>query len=276
MGFTELAVSFTEKNIEEAAPVTIVTDDMIFELLSIMPTKAKNLKSMPKTIRDSLEKYGYEKVKAAAMYLAAQKKLTSPRAYFLKILENNWADEIVIKNKLIKDNQSLSIENSSNTGVKDYGEIEKFYSSLSIKDQEEIESKAYTSYIKKCGQESKIQQLAFKAGKKQIIYDYIEDNAKKYLNKQNIYVEEAEVIIPKEDVVLKNHEENKLNEVLTDIVKFNEYIDKNIEIYKIGLKLSEDEVLRIKKNILMELTLKFMTSQLSLSDINNSVIKNLS
>ncbi|MDX8337109.1 hypothetical protein [Candidatus Cetobacterium colombiensis] len=274
--YNTLAVSFTEKNIEEAAPVTIVTDDMIFELLSIMPTKAKNLKSMPKTIRDSLEKYGYEKVKAAAMYLAVQKKLTSPRAYFLKILENNWADEIVIKNKLIKDNQSLSIENSSNTGVKDYGEIEKFYSSLSTKDREEIESKAYTSYIKKCGQESKIQQLAFKAGKKQIIYDYIKDNAKENLNKQNIYIEEAEVIIPKEDVVLKNQEENKLNEVLTDIVKFNEYIDKNIEIYKIGLKLSEDEVLRIKKNILIELTLKFMTSQLSLSDINNSVIKNLS
>ncbi|MHA4987749.1 hypothetical protein [Cetobacterium somerae] len=273
--YNTLAVSFTEKNIEEATPVIIVTDDMIFELLAIMPTKAKNLKSMPKTIRDSLKKYGYEKVKAATMYLAMQKKLTSPRAYFLKILENNWADEIMIKNKLIEDNQSLPVDNSLNTEIKDYGKIEKFYSSLSNKDQEEIESKAYTSYIKKCGQESKIQQLAFNAGKNQIIYDYIRDNAKKYLNKQNIYIEEAEVIIPKEDVVVKNQEENKSNEVLTDIIKFNEYIDKNIEIYRIGLKLSEDEVLRIKKNILMELTLKFMTNQLSLSDINNSVIKNL-
>ena len=273
--YNTLAVSFTEKNIEEATPVIIVTDDMVFELLAIMPTKAKNLKSMPKTIKDSLKKYGYEKVKAATIYLATQKKLTSPRAYFLKILENNWADEIIIKNKLIEDNQSLPVDNSLNTEIKDYGKIEKFYSSLSNKDQEEIESKAYTSYIKKCGQESKIQRLAFNAGKKQIIYDYIRDNAKKYLNKQNIYIEEAEVIIQKEDVGVKNQEESKSNEVLTDIIKFNEYIDKNIEIYRIGLKLSEDEVLRIKKNILMELTLKFMTNQLSLSDINNSVIKNL-
>ncbi|MEG0236547.1 hypothetical protein [Cetobacterium sp.] len=275
--YNTLAISFTEKNIEEAIPVTVVTNDMIFEVLNTMPLKAKNLKSMPKTIKDSLEKYGYEKVKAAAVYLDKQKKLTSPRAYFLKVLENGWADELIIKNQVLKNSPNLSTDNFQNNDIKDYSKIENFYNSLSNKEQEEIENKAYVEYIKKCGQETKIQQLAFKAGKKQIIYTYIEAHADEYLNKKNNHIEEAEIIVTGEKQVqnIKTQEENKPNQVLTDIVKFNEYIDKNIEIYRIGLKLSEDEVLRIKKSILMELTLKFMMNELELNDINNSIIKNL-
>lgn len=273
--YNTLAISFTEKNIEEAVPVTVVTNDMIFEVLNTMPLKARNLKSMPKTIKDSLEKYGYEKVKAAAVYLDKQKKLTSPRAYFLKVIENGWADELIIKNKVLKDNENSSTDNFQNNDIKDYSKIENFYNSLSNKEQEEIENKAYVEYIKKCGQETKIQQLAFKAGKKQIVYTYIEAHANEHLNKKNSHIEEAQVIMGEDDLKIKTPIENKSDEVLTDIVKFNEYIDKNIEIYKIGLKLSEDEVLRIKKNILMELTLKFMTNELSLKDINNSIINNL-
>ncbi|MHA4987918.1 hypothetical protein [Cetobacterium somerae] len=275
--YNTLAISFTEKNIEESTPITIVTNDMIFEILNIMPLKAKSLKSMPKTIKDSLEKYGYEKVKAAAVYLEKQKKLTSPRAYFLKVLENNWADDLIIKSPNTKNSQNSLFEDLKNDDIKDYSSIKKFYNSLSTIDQDKIEERAYEEYIKKCGQETKIQQLAFKAGKKQIIYTYIEAHADEYLNKKNNHIEEAEIISTGEEQTqnIKTQKENKPNQVLTDIVKFNEYIDKNIEIYRIGLKLSEDEVLRIKKSILMELTLKFMMNELELNDINNSIIKNL-
>lgn len=271
--YNTLAISFTEKNIEETTPVTLVTNEMVLEVLNMLPLKARSLKSMPKTIKDSLEKYGYEKVKAAAIYLDKQKKLTSPRAYFLKVLENNWADELVVEVPVKKNIQNSLFDNLVDNDVKDYSGIEQFYNSLSTTEQEDIEKKAYTSYIKECGQETKIQQLAFKAGKKQIIYGYIYNNSDEYLNKNN-HIEEIEIVKSKE-IIVKSSEGNKTNEVLTDIIKFNEYIDKNIEIYKIGLKLSEDEVLRIKKNILMELTLKFMTNELSLNDINDSIIKNL-
>ncbi|MGL6099553.1 MAG: hypothetical protein ACRC0G_07995, partial [Fusobacteriaceae bacterium] len=260
--YNTLAISFTEKNIKEITPTVLVNYDMVLEVLNMMPLKAQNLKSMPKTIKESLEKYGYEKVKIAALYLSKQKKLNSPRAYFLKILENNWADDLVLEVKIEKNNQNSIVDNLQNNNTKDYSKVEKFYNSISPKEQEEIEKKAYINYIKECGQETKIQQLTFKAGKKQIIYGYIDSFSKEYLNKSDD-IEEVEVV------------EDKKNEVLTDIIKFNQYIDKNIEVYRIGLKLSEVEVLKIKKNILMELTLKFMTGEISLNNINDSIIENL-
>ncbi|MGL5964336.1 MAG: hypothetical protein ACRCZ2_08085, partial [Fusobacteriaceae bacterium] len=141
--YNTLAISFTEKNIKEITPTVLVNYDMVLEVLNMMPLKAQNLKSMPKTIKESLEKYGYEKVKIAALYLSKQKKLNSPRAYFLKILENNWADDLVLEVKIEKNNQNSIVDNLQNNNTKDYSKVEKFYNSISPKEQEEIEKKAY-------------------------------------------------------------------------------------------------------------------------------------
>ena len=65
------------------------------------------------------------------------------------------------------------------------------------------------------------------------------------------------------------------NSILTDIVKFNQYIDESIMIYEIGLNLSKEKVFEIKKNILLELTGKFILKELSLDEINKSIAKNL-
>ncbi|MGL5901259.1 MAG: RepB family plasmid replication initiator protein, partial [Cetobacterium sp.] len=94
--YNNLAITHTEKNIEENLEYFKVTDEMVADILNLMPTKAKSLKSLPKTVRDAIEKYGYNRVKSATLYMKLQKKLTSPRAYFLKTLENEWDKGVIV------------------------------------------------------------------------------------------------------------------------------------------------------------------------------------
>ncbi len=274
--YNTLAISYTEKNIEAETPTSIVTKEMVEEIVNILPKKAQGLKSIPKTVFDSIQKYGYEKVKAAAIYLKNQKNLTSPRAYFLKTLENNWAADIVIEELKVKakasTEESKPIYSIPEENVKNYDKAEKYFNSLSLEEKKEIENKSYIEYIQKCGQETKIQKLAFERGKNKIIYEYI-DTYSLYSNNKFEHIAEAEVIHNEPEPRLE--ESSKANSILTDIVKFNQYIDESIMIYEIGLNLSKEKVFEIKKNILLELTGKFILKELSLDEINKSIAKNL-
>lgn len=271
--YNTLAISYTEKNIETEAPVSIVTKEMVEEIFNILPKKAQALKSIPKTVFDSIQKYGYGKVKAAAIYLKNQKNLTSPRAYFLKTLENNWAADIVVEELKIKESapkeEKVSFSFAPEEPIKSYEKVEAYFNSLSNEEKKDIESKAYVEYIKKCGQESKIQKLAFERGKNKIICEYIDTHSLHSAVKFDT-IEEAEIVNSGSNI-----EESKADSILTDIVKFNQYIDESIKIYEIGLSLSKEKVFEIKKNILLELTGKFILKDLSLDEINKSIAKNL-
>lgn len=271
--YNTLAISYTEKNIETEAPVSIVTKEMVEEIFNILPKKAQALKSIPKTVFDSIQKYGYGKVKAAAIYLKNQKNLTSPRAYFLKTLENNWAADIVVEELKIKESAPKEEKGyfsfAPEESIKSYEKVEAYFNSLSNEEKKDIESKAYVEYIKKCGQESKIQKLAFERGKNKIICEYIDTHSLHSAVKFDT-IEEAEIVNSG-----SNTEESKADSILTDIVKFNQYIDESIKIYEIGLSLSKEKVFEIKKNILLELTGKFILKDLSLDEINKSIAKNL-
>ncbi|MEG0237804.1 MAG: hypothetical protein RR523_15865 [Cetobacterium sp.] len=256
--YNNLAISFTEKNIEEAIPVTIVTNEIILDILEKMPSKAKSLKSMPKTIKESVEKYGYNKVKASAIYLANQKKLTSPRAYFLKCLENNWAGDIIIEDKK---NLKVETKEEETTKTEDLKEAEKYYKNLSVEEQKIIEEKVYLEYIKKCGQETKVQKIAFKGAKNNLIYTWINENI---LINKTIEIEK--------EMPLKTKIENKL---LTDRNAFNDYIDGSIEMYRMGFNLSDQEVSQIKKEIFLELTSEFMLKKLTIEKLNETITRKL-
>lgn len=261
--YNTLAISFTEKNIEEIKPETVVTNDMIFEILDKMPLKAKNLKSMPKTIKDCIENYSYEKVNAAAIYLSKQKKVTNPRAYFLKTLENNWADDILIQeNKIIKTNEEIPIEETVIIDNVFNNDIINFYNSLSEEEKKELENKTYTDYIKECGHEGKIQKIAFNAAKNNLIYKYIEKNKLFKIQKE----EKVDIVIEKQ--------ENK-NNLILELDLFNDIINKSIEMYKIILNLSEKEILEIKREILKELGTKFILKELTIDEINKTIADKL-
>ncbi|MEG2256594.1 MAG: hypothetical protein RSC21_07340, partial [Cetobacterium sp.] len=140
--YNTLAISHTEKNIEEkidnGSELPSITEKMIQDILDILPKKAQDLKSISKTIFDSIQNYGYKKVKAAAIYLKNQKKLTSPRAYFLKCLENDWAKDIIVEDKKII--EAEIVENGKEDLV-DLKEAEKYYNTLTLDEQEELEKK---------------------------------------------------------------------------------------------------------------------------------------
>lgn len=261
--YNTLAISFTEKNIEEIKPEIVVTNDMIFEILDKMPLKAKNLKSMPKTIKDCIENYSYEKVNAAAIYLSKQKKVTNPRAYFLKTLENNWADDILIQeNKIIKTNEEVPIEENVIIDNVFNNDVINFYNSLSEEEKKELENKTYIDYIKECGHEGKIQKIAFNAAKNNLIYKYIEKNKLFKIQKE----EKVEIIVEKQE---------SKNNLILELDLFNDIIKKSIEMYKIILNLSEKEILEIKREILKELGTKFILKELTIDEINKTIADKL-
>lgn len=261
--YNALAISFTEKNIEEIKPEIVVTNDMIFEILNKMPLKAKNLKSMPKTIKDCIKNYSYEKVNAAAIYLSKQKKVTNPRAYFLKTLENNWADDLFIQeNKDFKTNEQFPIEETIITDDIFNDDVINFYNNLSEEEKKELENKTYTDYIKECGYEGKIQKIAFTAAKNNLIYKYITKNKLFKIQKEE-----------KVDVITEKCE-NK-NNLILELNLFNDIINKSIEMYKIILNLSEEKILEIKREILKELGTKYILKELTIDEINKTIADKL-
>lgn len=263
--YNNLAISFTEKNIEEAEPVIIATNEMIFEILEKMPSKAKTLKSMPKIIKEAIENYGYEKVKAVAIYMSNQKKVTSPKAYFLKALENNWADDILIKENNEKSSNTIvpKEEASKNDETSQIDEnIIKFYNNLSDNMKKDIEEKTYIEYIKECGQETKIQQMAFNAAKNSLIYKYI---ARNDLHKNKI-IEEVQV----DEINTKVD-----NNLVLELEIFNDIINKSIEMYKMILDLTDEKILEIKREILKELGTKFILKKLTIDEINETIAEKL-
>lgn len=261
--YNALAISFTEKNIEEIKPEIVVTNDMIFDILNKMPLKAKNLKSMPKTIKDCIKNYSYEKVNAAAIYLSKQKKVTNPRAYFLKTLENNWADDLFIQeNKDFKTNEKFPIEETIITDDIFNNDVIDFYNNLSEEEKKELENKTYTDYIKECGYEGKIQKIAFTAAKNNLIY--------KYIAKHKLFKIQKE---EKVDVITEKCE-NK-NTLILELNLFNDIINKSIEMYKIILNLSEEKILEIKREILKELGTKYILKELTIDEINKTIADKL-
>lgn len=261
--YNALAISFTEKNIEEIKPEIVVTNDMIFEILNKMPLKAKNLKSMPKTIKDCIKNYSYEKVNAAAIYLSKQKKVTNPRAYFLKTLENNWADDLFIQeNKDFKTNEKFPIEETIITDDIFNDDVIDFYNNLSEEEKKELENKTYTDYIKECGYEGKIQKIAFTAAKNNLIYKYITKNKLFKIQKEE-----------KVDVITEKCE-NK-NNLILELNLFNDIINKSIEMYKIILNLNEEKILEIKREILKELGTKYILKELTIDEINKTIADKL-
>lgn len=266
--YNNLAISYTEKNIKELKPEIIIDDEMIKEIINLMPDKAKKLKSIYKTVENNLEKYGYAKVKAAAIYLAAQKKLNSPRAYFLKILENNWADdfieEIVPKDEKtitieLEDNKLIDVKNENKDLI--FSEFEKLPKEV----QDGIEGYVYREYIKLCGMETKVQQIAFLGSRKKLICDYLE----KYPALLGNIQKENEIKV--KDVI--NQNENLI--VITDKDKLKKYINEYIDLYEDLLDEKTESLENAKKRIILDCMPAFLNKMLTLENLEKIIRENL-
>ena len=263
--YNNLAISFTEKNIEEIKPSIAVTSEMIFDILEKMPSKAKNLKSMPKIIKDTIENYGYEKVKATAIYMSNQKKVTSPRAYFLKALENNWADDILIKESSERLPATIVQKEEVNKIDEIDESIVKFYNDSPDNIKKDIEEKTYREYIKECGQETKIQQMAFSVAKNSLIYKYIEKN-----NLHKVKKVEIQDIQEVQEKKVQNNDN-----LVLELEVFNDIINKSIDMYKMILNLTDEKIIEIKRETLKELGTRFILKKLTIDEINETIAEKL-
>jgi hypothetical protein len=269
--YNNLAISYTEKNIKELKPEIIITDEMIEDIIKIMPDKAKKLKSIYKTVENTLEKYGYEKVKAAAIYLAAQKKLTSPRAYFLKTLENNWAIDLVEettpknekKIEIVSEIEKNSIDINNENKDLIYSEFEKLPKEI----QDGIEGYVYREYISLCGMETKIQQIAFIGSRKKLICDYLEKYPELLGNikKEEIKKVESQEINKQEDSGV----------VITDKDKLKKYINEYIDLYEDLLDEKIESLENVKKRIILDCMPAFLNKILTLENLEEIIRKNL-
>lgn len=260
---TQLTISATEhdtltENEKEQLEKTVITKELIEELFNKLPNIAKKLKSMPKTIADSIEKYGEEKVRGTIAYLNKQKKLTSPRAFFLKALENDWAGDIIIE-KTKKENLSQEkIEIRKDEVIDEkFLQLEASFELLTQEEKDEIEKNAFKNYIKICGMNTKIQKMAFNVGKKRIILNYL--NEIDYFNCNSS--PELEVI----EIEAKNKSYSEpLTKEFLSLAK--DYIN-NVLIMLEG-DFSKEELLRLK----MRLTKEVLAGNIqTIDDVQNKV-----
>ena len=74
------------------------TQEKIEEIFNELPPRARELKTMSGAIKDAIRQYGFENTMYAAKYISS-KKITSIRSYFIKTLENGWAEEFMLLEK---------------------------------------------------------------------------------------------------------------------------------------------------------------------------------
>lgn len=268
---SQLLVSHTENkdlqddSKDELKDFVIVTPEMIEDILNLMPTKARSLKTMPKTIKDSIESYGLEKVQKVAIYMK-RNRVDKVRAYFIKALENDWTrDEDINEISLMKTKN----EKSSNVELKEetvevidkthrYKDILEKFNALNDKEKLEIENEAYKYYIKKCGQDTKIQKIAFKAGKITIICDYLDEIG---------YFDEKLKMVQKDISPLNEHKSVKSKNKALALEKIYKSINEKISFYSGLLNMNLDQEIALKLEVGKEILLNKNLENISEEEI---------
>ncbi|MEG0237854.1 hypothetical protein, partial [Cetobacterium sp.] len=243
-----------------------ITPEMIDEIFKLMPKEARKLATMPKTIYDALLKFGFKKVKNTANYMASQKNLKSPRAYFLKALENDWAQDIVdivenkkldFKENTLNFNRKIELEKKQNQDIL-FSKFEK----LPLEIQNGIEGYVYRDYIQLCGMETKVQQLAFLGSRKKLICDYLEKYPQ--LIGESFSTEEKQNQAIEENLI-----------ILIDKEKLRNYVDEYVNIYIDLIKEENSNLEEIKKKIILECMRDFLNKTLTLEKLEDIIKKNL-
>lgn len=249
-------VSDTEHEVVEEK-IEKISKEQVDELYSMLPKNAKKLKTMYKTIYDNAEKYGYKRIVSVITYIKSQKKITNYRAYFLKALEENWDEDIVLEEEKTNENLIFNFEEKENN-EKDFALAKEYFENLDLNEKEKLEEKVFDDYLKACGSSKKIAEIAFKNAKQRLILEYIDKNE---LLKNKIT--NVEVL------------NEKTSNIITDIGLFNKYISETIEYYKVVLNLESSLVEKIRKEVAIELGRKFIQKEVTLEMIDETIVKKI-
>ena len=221
--FDNLLITHTEKDEDSSREVNkelkelqkekenvTPTEDKIKRIFELLPPRAKELKTMPKTIKDSIRQYGFEYVKYTAEYLT-KNKVTKIRSYFIQALEKGWAENyMIIKKSEIKKEESNQLvlntipmqpEEKISEKTEEIKLKEKLYNEFldfDLKTQQEIKEQVFEEYLKLSGLKvaSPPQKIAFEMGKEALIKNYLykrdvellEENKNKHENLKEIHM----------------------------------------------------------------------------------------
>ncbi|WP_448822003.1 hypothetical protein [Cetobacterium sp.] len=221
----------------------IPTNDKLEEILKILPSKARELKTLPKVIKDGIRQYGFEHIKLVSEYIKAQ-KVSNIRSYMIQALSKGWAEDYISqkkKNTTPKDKvenlKLVSLSNNEESLSKNLEKdlkIQKFLESITLKERDIIEKDAYKDYIKMCGVEGKIQKMAFSAAKDKLVKDYLEKNLNKYTAEES----ENSNMISEIQIIDKV---DGLNEINTAHMSKNNYTQK-VEAIEINTIQEDKEI----------------------------------
>lgn len=243
-----------------------ITSEIVEEIFNMMPKEAKKLTTMPKTIYESLLKFGLDKVKKTVLYMAKQNSLKSPRAYFLKALENDWAEDIIeiVENKKLDFKEKNFNDKVEEAKKENQNILFSKFEKLPLEIQNGIEGYVYREYIELCGMETKVQQLAFLGSRKKLICDYLEKYPQLIEKEvENIKKQEVEPTI-----------EESLT-ILTDKEKLRNYVSEYVNIYIDLIKEENSNLEEIKKKIILDCMRDFLNKTLTLEKLEDIIKKNL-
>ncbi|WP_407536446.1 hypothetical protein QCB49_11270 (plasmid) [Cetobacterium somerae] len=248
-----------DKEVDEISTLQgLNSSEKINEIINLMPKKAKELKTLPKAIKEAIDKYGYDKVEAVAIYMKKQ-NVEKIRAYFLKALKENWEIEQMESSKKDKEEKiELDKENFQTLYSKDT--LYEQYEALKTEKRDEIEKIVYKNYIKECGIETKIQRLAFMNSKKIYICKYLEDNM--------------------DSLNLDNDNDSKINKssnlnISYEIEDIKKIVLDAIELFDMVFPHSEDEKKNILKNILKGILPLVISRELTSEKLKKVIKENI-
>lgn len=226
------------KEIQKERENVTPTENKINEVFDALPSRARELKTMPGTIKDAIRQYGFEYVKYTAEYMS-KNKVTKIRSYFIQALEKGWAEQFMTieKDKSKKKKEQLTFNTiemqKNNENQKEEEKIKEKkdklfneYKSLDEKEQERITKEVFDDYIKMSGQvvANSIQKMAFQRAKDTLIKEYLyKRNAKK--------IEEISEVVEKPKKDMKEIHMGTL--LFGEEFSKKENVEKNVEdIYK--------------------------------------------
>lgn len=220
----------------------IPTNEKLEEILKILPQKARELKTLPKVIKDGIRQYGFEYVKSVAEYMKVQ-KVGNIRSYMIQALAKGWADDYILNRKKKNTTEEAKVENLTIVGLDLFEEKRKelkiYFDSLDSISKENIEKAAYEEYIKLCGGEGKIQKMAFTVAKEKLILDYLQNNIEKNTTEEaRNKIEEIEIIDTQQEVefTIPEMSEEKINTAQVDKkdVEYKKHY-KNMSMFQLDI-----------------------------------------
>lgn len=263
---TQSTISGTEHEMIDDAIVTkteeiTVTSEMVRKILELMPKKALELKTIPRTIKEAIEQYGYVKVESVAKYMR-KNKVEKIRAYFLKALEKNWVeDEEVLVKMDIKQNKSSFVEKSTDV-IPEYNEsLFKAFEKLTEEVKNGVEGYVYQEYVKKCGMNTKIQKIAFAGSRKKYICEFLEKH--------------PEILIGDEPKQTTSITEESVQDVDFGIEKIKEMILESLELGSLVYSYTDEEKKALLLKIIRQVLVLKNKGFLTLNKLNEIIEENL-